>query len=252
MNTTPFIITGPARTGSTLLNVSLRQHPAVAMHGEVFGDGQKLHVYGLDNRVAAPLEQVLLDWRDRDGASFLRDVLLRGDGHDAVGLKFKYEELSNPRWEAVRTAIAEDSNVHIVRLRRENLFKRFVSQHKAVSVTGVFNIQGNKSLPEDPDVRIDPKEAEADFAQVRRWEATFEEEFRNHPVLDLTYETIAADPLASLHRVQEFLGLGVEDLPVRNRRLSRRPMADSVVNHDELAAHFVDTEFASFFEDADV
>ncbi|WP_157965344.1 sulfotransferase [Euzebya rosea] len=244
---TRFLITGFARTGSTLVNTSLRRHPDVAMHGEVFGDDEYLHLYGVDHRVNPPLDSVLRRWRDDRPISFLDDVVFAAGTHEAVGLKFKYEELTQPRWADVRARIVEDTSIKVVRLRRENLLARYLSEYKAVNVTGVFNVQGKGQLPPDPVVTLDGDALEEAFRRSVDWETHFEEEFEQHPVLDLTYEALTADVSTALRDIQSFLGVAPTSLSVTTRQLSRTPLHRSIRNFSALAERFAGTRWAGFF-----
>ena len=93
-----FMIACAARTGSTMLVRTLRSHPALLMHGEVWGE----HMVGLDGPLARECEadpaafEALQHARFEHPAACMRRFL-DAHGAQAVGFKLKFDELVRPQ-----------------------------------------------------------------------------------------------------------------------------------------------------------
>ena len=115
---TKYIIVCQARTGSTALASALTQHKNIAAHGEVFGGPNfPLNIYGVRNKLQPPVLDHLREFRDRDPIGFWEKVIVPETIHAAIGLKFKYEELTMPQWDRLVKHIGKDRSIHIISLK---------------------------------------------------------------------------------------------------------------------------------------
>jgi LPS sulfotransferase NodH len=242
-----FMITCPARTGSTMLTRCLRSHPETCTHGEVFSPEGPTHLDGLPADMHHPLDAAMVRLRDRDPVAFLHDVVFEAGDRKAVGFKFKYEELGLRPWRKVRTAIVKDRAVRIVHLTRENLLERFLSAYVAVNVTHVFNVARVADQPEPVLLRLSPEACAKDFEVTLRRQERAREMFSGHPILEVTYESLVSRRVETLALVEEFLGIEVCDLGPKTRKLRTSAMSEVIENYTELERHFAGTPYASFF-----
>src|SRR5438270_11690896 len=92
-----YMITCPARTGSTMLVHLLRSHPEICSHDEVFSStgtiGGMTGTYLIKCRVEADFVQYLSAEKDRDPIKFLYKIVLDLQGKKAFGFKLKHYEL---------------------------------------------------------------------------------------------------------------------------------------------------------------
>jgi LPS sulfotransferase NodH len=238
-----YLLTCPARTGSTLLSRYLQSHPNVCAHGEVLAPTGPLDFYGVNYRVDAPLEQLLLRRRDRDPVAFLREFVWQAGDRRAVGFKGKYEELLLPQYAAVLDEVRRDTAIRVLHLTRENLLERYLSQYLAIHVHGIY-----EERPKDTRVRLSPEECERDFRRTEERQASFRTMLRGHEILELSYEQLVDDPDATLARVQAFLGVEQRTLETTSIKLRTRPVPEVVENYGELVRHFRGTLYEAFFE----
>ena len=247
-----FIVTCPARTGSSMLTSLLQSHPDVCCHGEVFGwrvfEGFKGIDYKgpISTHRKPPIVDKLVQLRLSDPVSFLRDYVLFAGEYKAVGLKFKYEELSIEHYTAVRHWIRDTHDIRIVHLTRENLLKRYVSQVYATKITNVFNTW--QEMPPPPPITLSPEECEREFAHTERRQERYTKLLAKHDVLNLTYEELIADQEVKLAQIQTFLGLEPTELRTGMKKLNPDSLTDLLENYDELREHFSGTRFESFFD----
>ncbi|MGH2722693.1 MAG: hypothetical protein ACRDI0_00230 [Actinomycetota bacterium] len=243
-----YLLTCPARTGSTMLSRYLKSHPDVCAHGEVLAPSGPLDFYGVNYRVDPPLELVLLGRRDRDPVAFLWEFVWQAGGRRAVGFKGKYEELLLPQYAMVLEEISRDTDIRILHLTRDNLLERYLSQHLAVHVHGVYEAHLGDARPEQARVRLSPEECEEDFRRTEERQASFRAMLRKHEVLELSYEQLVGERKHTLARVQAFLGVQERELTTKSVRLRTRPVREVVENYEELAKRFRGTRYGVFFE----
>jgi hypothetical protein len=242
-----FLLTCPARTGSTMLNWFLRSHPDLCVHGEVLAPSGHMNLYGIDHRARSPLEGVLRTIRDRDPVVFLRDFVWQAGDRAGVGFKGKYEELLRPEYAGVLEYIRGETGIRILHLWRENLLERYLSQYLAVNVYGMYNVVQGGQPPSQKVVSLPPEDCEADFQRTERRRAKFRSLLGSHPVLELTYEDLLASQGPTLRAVQQFLGVEERTLETKTLRIRTRTLRATIKNYDELADAFRDTPYGRFF-----
>lgn len=226
-----------ARTGSTMLVRTLRSHPGLVMHGEVWGermvglDGPLARWCEAEPRACAALERGRFDDPQHAMARFLE-----AHGARAVGFKLKYDELVRPEWQAVRRLVEADRDLRIVFLHRRDLLRRYLSHQIVLRQTGVTNVPLGGALPEIAPFAVDIGDCLRDLAEIRRRTREFEAAFAAHRSMHMAYEDLATDPQAQCDRVFEFLGIGAAPVRVATERIVRAPAATLVVNYRELEA----------------
>ena len=249
---TRFVITCPGRTGSTLLATLLQGHPEVCCHGEVFGWRVFEGFLGIDyqgpisEQHKPPIVDKLVQLRLDDPVSYLRDFVLFPGGYKAVGLKFKYEELSIESYTTVRHWIRDNQDLKIVHLTRENLLKRYASEVIATKITKVFNTWYEPPPPTR--ITLSAEECEREFAHAEHQKDRYTKLFSKHEVLNLTYEELLADRDLKLAEVQAFLGVEPAEMKTRMKKLNPDSLAELLENYDELRHHFKGTRYEAFFE----
>lgn len=232
-----FMIACAARTGSTMLVRTLRSHPALLMHGEVWGE----RMVGLDGPLARDCEA------DPDAFAALERLrfaqpeqamrrLLDPHGARAVGFKLKFDELVRPEWAAVRRLVEADHGLRIVFLHRRDLLRRYLSHQVVLQQTGVTNVPAGGIPPAIAPFVVDIDDCLRDIAETRRRGREFEAAFAAHAALRVDYEDLAADPQAQCGRVFAFLGLQPAPVRVATERIVRAPPQALVRNHAELLA----------------
>jgi LPS sulfotransferase NodH len=224
-----------ARTGSTMLVRTLRSHPALIMHGEVWGG----RMVGLDGPLARECEADPVAFAALEAARFeapaetLRRFLDPQDAQ-AVGFKLKFDELVRPQWSGIRQLVEADADLRIVFLHRRDLLRRYLSHQVVLRQTGVTNVPAGGDVPEIAPFEVDVGDCLRDIAQTRARAAEFEAAFAGHPSLQVAYEDLAADPQTECERVFDFLGVAAVAVRVATERIVRAPPEVLVSNYREL------------------
>ena len=88
-----------------------------------------------------------------------------------------------------------------------------------------------------------------DFERQKKVIAQFNHRFRNHPILQVTYEDLCADYEQVTTKIQEFLGVPIVAVQPGTGRRNTPALGEFVTNYDELKDKFASTEWSSFFDD---
>ena len=232
-----FMIACAARTGSTMLVRTLRSHPELVVHGEVWGDG----MVGVDGPLgrdceAEPrLRDAVEAQRFRQPARALA-TFLDPHGAQSVGFKLKYDELVRPEWADIRRLVEADDALAIVFLHRHDLLRRYLSHQVVLRQTGVTVVAAGESPPMVAAFEVDIDDLLRDIAQTRQRTQEFEAAFAAHPLMHVAYEDLAASPQAQCDRVFEFLGVASALVRVATERIVRTPPEALVLNYAEVQA----------------
>jgi LPS sulfotransferase NodH len=246
-----FMITGPARSGSTMLVHLLRSHPDICSHDEVFSPDKVKGITGtyLQKIEADPgfLDQLTAD-RFCDPVKFLYNKVLDPQGKKIVGFKLKHDELVLPGYRTVRDEIVSNRKMRIIHLKRNNLLRRYLSHYIAANITRVTLAVGEQPIPELCPVRLDPVDCERNFEIVLAREAEFGALFASHPHFYISYEDIVSGHISTLNSLVDFLGVSRRALTTPTKKLGRDDLRGVIANYDELREYFAGSRFAKFFD----
>jgi LPS sulfotransferase NodH len=249
-----YLITCPARTGSTMLVHLLRSHPEICSHGELFTPNRITGITGTylqKSREQADFLDRLSRERNRDPIKFLYKIALDPQGRKVVGFKLKHDELVLPEFKALRDEIAGDVDFRIIHLRRENLLRRYLSWYVANHVTHTTLAVGSQTIPEAPSVRLDPVECQQDFERTLQRDAEFRKLFARHRCFSLSYEElVACDHQEKMAALLNFLGVSPRKLTTTTKKMGDNDLRRAIANFDELRSHFAGGPFSGFFENA--
>ena len=229
-----FMIACAARTGSTMLVRTLRTHPALLVHGEVWGD----RMVGVDGPLAglAPVDRDALEaLRFRTPAAAMARFA-EAHGAGAVGFKLKYDELVRPQWQEIRRMVEADTDLAIVFLHRRDLLRRYLSHQVVLRQTGVTVVVAGDAPPAVAPFAVAIDDLLRDIAETRRRTREFESAFAAHPSIHIAYEDLATDPQAQCDRVFDFLGVGTAPVRVATERIVRTPPETLVLNYGDVQA----------------
>ncbi len=249
-----YMITCPARSGSTMLVHLLRSHPEICSHSEVFTPNRITGITGTylkESREQPDFLERLSRERDRDPIRFLYKIVLDPQGKKVAGFKLKHDELVLPGFKALRTEITSNLDFRIIHLWRENLLRRFLSHcvvNRLAHTTLV--VEGQPMPAKPPPIRLDPLECQRDFETTLKRDAEFRELFARHRGFSLSYEEMVARDPKKIAALQDFLGVSPRELTTTTKKLSNDNLRTAIANFDELRSYFAGSPFSKFFEDA--
>jgi len=223
----PFIVLSRSRTGSNMLMSFLNSHPNVRMEGEALAELGSRSLQTVVDRLFAPPPFYV----------------------QAQGFKYFYYHPVDADPEAAKQVLAAIDGLHVLHMKRENLFHTLVS-HRMADLTDVWHVpNGTDAPPALPTITLDPDAVRAGFEETRRWERDGAEAFRTRPCLTVTYEALVAHREAEFRRLTTFLNLPPVAPKTRFRKQNNRSMRDTVENYEALKTAFSGTEWASFFDE---
>jgi LPS sulfotransferase NodH len=231
-NYTRFIIMTRSRTGSFMLVSFLDSHPNIISQGETFRTLETMTV---------------------------PEVLTRTFGRKprrikAVGFKiFYYHPLdADPAkvWDVLRAM----PGLHVIHLKRRNILRTLTSRKIAGQTDNWW-----QTTPHDPaanvelaarQVEFSKEELIEGFTETRNWEQDFDRRFANHPLIEVFYEELVANPEQQLQRLTKFLGLPTyNNYQTSYRRQNPESLVDLIRNYYALKQEFQNTPWSDFFEE---
>lgn len=245
-----YMITCPARSGSTMLVHLLRSHPEICSHSEVFTPDRITGITGTycqKSPEQAEFIERLSRERDRNPIKFLYKIVLDLQGKKVVGFKLKHDELVRPEFKVLRDEIANDFDFRVIHLRRENLLRRFLSHYVANHLTRITLAVADQPVPEVRPVKLDPLECERDFVTTLKRDKEFRELFSRHRSFSLSYEEMVARDPAKIAALLDFLGVSPRELTTTTKKLGNDDLCSSIINFDELRSYFEGSRFSKFF-----
>jgi LPS sulfotransferase NodH len=245
-----YMITCPARSGSTMLVQLLRSHPEICSHSEVFTPDRITGITGTycqKSREQAGFIERLSRERDRNPIKFLYKIVLDLQGKKVVGFKLKHDELVRPEYKVLRDEIVNDRDFRIIHLRRENLLRRYLSQYIVNRVTGVTLAVRGQTIPKLQPVTLDPRKCQKDFETVLAREKEFAELFAEHPGFSISYEEMIAPDSEKLQALLDFIGVPRRELTTTTQKLGNDDLRSAIINFDELRSYFEGSPFSKFF-----
>jgi len=261
---TKFIILCAARTGSTMLRHLVDSHPEVCCYGEIMAfertpDRWNSDEEPVDRNETAVVVSLKSAQRERrikrrwlmelyrDGPrQFLEEFGLYPPWAKAIGFKVKYDELILPDYAWLLEWLRNHREVSVIHLRRENRLKRFISQVTATKVYGVYSITSEEERPATAKLSLTLEECLEDFARTEAREHLFREYFKDHAMLETSYEAVVSNRDNIHGRMAEFLHVAPAVLTTPTLKINPDDVREMLENYDALAAALRDTPYDGF------
>lgn len=242
---TRFIILGRSRSGSNFLRGLLNAHPQIVAFGEIFQTPDEI-AWGLTGYGQSRYLRTL---HREDPVRFLESQVYRRFPRSvaAVGFKIFYYHAQHDGWRPVWRYLAEQKDLKVIHIRRENILRTHLSRKRAMLTDTWVNVTGEPMT--QPPVTLDYRECLEDFVTTRAWELRYDELFADHPKITVRYEDLDTDYAGEMARVQEFLGVSPQPVRPETYKQSNQPLSQAIANYAELRARFQGTEWESFFEE---
>lgn len=222
------VVITQARTGSTFLLSLLRCHPKIEFEGEVFRLLNGNSCKEIWNRIFAKR----LPWIKY------------------VGFKIFYYHPDDSDDNKVWNFIAEDEEVRIIHLKRNDLLRTYISKQLAFK-TGLWTSKKQKKhgKPLDKRIQIDVDHCLKELNQIKEWERSHSKEnFPNHHYFETSYETVTGDYQSTVNELFNFLALKPIRVKSELRRQNPEKIEDLITNYDELKSHLSNSGYAYLFE----
>ena len=248
--TTPFVVVGMPRSGSTLLLTGLTQHP------EIQGYGELLHWVRTERELVHTILQeegpIFFDECKDDAISFLRSHVFRlHEGKKAAGFKLfakKVECRGTARlFERLRDEV---SNLHVLHITRRNYLDAFISLQVAKQTRSWVQWVGSPPSATTPQpIRLDPQEALTYCREVADADRYFEGLFAGDRYMQIRYEDLCTAFGRVLSEAYRFLEVcPYEASPQTEKQIAQNSLS-LATNRDELFDAFGGSEFECFIRE---
>ncbi len=223
-----FVLLTCPRSGTHMLKSSLEANPHIVCLTEMFNPDYIEGKYDYNDHM--PAQRVLDQFIYCDYKPNIKAV---GFCHHRIGAKFG-------NWPRLLDILKEDKDIAIISLSRENLLRRYLS----VQLQQIKNLDKANLKP----MRFDPDKLLQDFERQARVINQFNHRFREHPIIQVTYEQMCNDYENTTTKLQEFLGVPLVAVKPGTGKRNNPPISDFVTNYKQLKNKFAKTEWASFFD----
>lgn len=241
-----FIILGRSRVGSNFLRSLLNSHSQVKIFGEIFRNSDAID-WDMDGYQTTPAQLKL--YQTEPVEFYERHVFHRQPKSTAaVGFKiFYYHAPENTVFSKIWPHMLAQTSLRVIHLKRRNILQTHLSRKRAVMTDSWVNTDGKKEKSQP--IMLDYDELLSDFEQTRRWENEFDTRFAQHPLFNLSYEDLSADPASVVSKLQAFLSLESQPLTAKTHKQSSMRLSAEIINFTELKKRFSGSPWESFFED---
>jgi LPS sulfotransferase NodH len=243
---TPFLVVGMPRTGSTLLQTTLGQHPDIRSYSELFHpvDQERMGPHA----IATPDGPVFYIPAAGDALDFLRQHVWIPGAPKAIGFKLFADYLKCEGTHRLFLRLRDAwPSLRVIHIARRNLLECWAS-HASAKATGRW-VDANGTMPKnDTLLHADPTVLSAFFhshdACNRFLRETFDVPGR---YMSVYYEDMVADFHGTAARLYRFLGVADRPVVMQTHKQRARRALDMIDNVDVLRTSFSGTPYGDFF-----
>lgn len=230
-----FLITGLARTGTTLLHTYLNSHPQIQSSGEhdmervrkeltCVGNQEKIIFPPYASHIRIGGAKILLPHEQNQSKLIILDEILQAE----PSLKIIFLTRENTlRW-LLSLQIAQKSN----QWSQTNFQKKSALRHKQIN------------LP----VHLLPSRLE----EISQLTEVYRQRFNRENTLEINYEPFSLNPQPFLRNIQDFLGVRPATLHTLLQKQNPEPLAELIKNYDAVEKVLQNTPYQKFLEDKPV
>jgi len=208
-----FIILARSRTGSTFLEKLLNDHPNIQCEGEL-----------LNNLSGRSPKNIINSFFSNKQTSTL-----------AAGYKIFYYHPNDSDSEEVWNLHLKLKNLKVIHLKRSNILRTVLSKQIA-SKTKQWSINNNsEKIPiEQKQIKLSIDESIEEFEKTRNWENDFDLKFKNHSLIEITYENLTSNTQKELEKVANFLKVKpFKTFKTSIKRQNTEPLEQIITNYQE-------------------
>jgi len=240
-----FIILGRSRSGTNFLRGLLNSHSQIVVLGELF-QSKKAIGWAYPGYLKSQRDLALFH---QEPVRFLESRVFKRFPRrvSAVGFKIFYYHAQDDLWKPVWNYLIEQKDLKVIHNKRRNILRTHLSR-KLAGMTDVWVNTGGDGK-DSRTVLIDYDECLKDFTQTRDWENTYDQLLGDHKKVEIFYEDLAADYVREMRRIQDFLGVDLEEVKPETFKQSHQSLSKAITNYYELKERFAGSPWESFFED---
>lgn len=243
-----YVILGMPRTGSTLLNTGLTQHPNICAFGELLHRDleQRRQVHNVKRNG----QTVYFDAASDDAITFLKEhVYDYASNFEAIGFKLFGEHVECPGTTRLFSRLlANIDQLKIIHIVRSNYLDVFVSRRMAERTKEWVRFSGTAPDPSFSAATIDadPERAVKFFETMLEFDKFIESLGKVAPYYRVDYEALTADYEGVMSSVYKFVGASNFKARAYTQRQIERPISQVVQNYENLRSRVAGTRWECF------
>jgi len=256
-----FIILGYQRTGTSVINEAIAQHPELKIAKEVLNarpteeiSGINIQnylqkIYNISSFALQPREHGFLD------SFFLRQDMLDEAPHDLSkfieimlseynGFKIIYDQIANTN--VVWSYLQQYKNLKVIHLIRRNYLEILISLHLSRQ-TNIWNTAKMHSFSFPPrKLTVNCQKLSMFFEHLEQQTEYFDKMFNNHDILHINYQSIFQWQ-ETMNRIQQFLEIPVRELSAKFIKMNHNHFY-WIENFDEVKNYFKNSKWNYMFK----
>jgi LPS sulfotransferase NodH len=223
-----FVVLGNARTGSNYLLDGLASSSSIQTYHEIFASHNREIGQDFDKIFS------MLFRKERRGVRL-------------VGFKLFYNHLTPEEWQR----FLEHREFKVIHLLRRNRLRTIISLDIAFKTRQWTRSANARPMrPEDRMVSLDPAKLIERIETIRDNESLARQRLSGWPVLELVYEDMVAEPLATFERIGAFLGVDdIDPSKIRIRRQNPEKLDRLVTNYADVRDALAGTPYAEYLNE---
>lgn len=241
---TKFIILSAPRCGTNYLSYLLHSHPNIVSSGELFNQDRMRSGLGKPRLERLPF---ITQIRDLFPIHFLKFAIFTHypEYVKAVGFKILYYQLETPKGYKIASYLRNSYDLKVIHLKRENFLDSLVSL-KLSRLSNVWSTFDGV-YPENVKINLNYDECVTHFTYLDKSYNKYNELFKNHSLLNLSYERLIQSTDAVTSKILTFLAVDSYKLTAPTKKLNTRPITEIVENFGQLKHKFSHTRWSQFF-----
>ncbi len=221
-----FVVITRSRTGSNLLISLLNDHEKIRGYGERF------------RRMLG-----------KTAISEYNNIFPKKSTASWIGFKLFYYHPLDSDDKTIWDLIKNDKDIKIIHLKRENLLRVYISRVIAGKSNNWLRRSKIKEKVESKRIIIDVDELIADIYRTNNFIQEANDLFKDHSVLNLTFEDLVKNKENTINKIFSFLNVAQISVQSPLKRQNSESIKDLVLNYEELKNKLGNTEFSHFIEE---
>jgi len=245
-----FIIFSPARSGSTVVGLSLFSHPEVLYFGELFNDHLDRRIEEASHKTCGRYVKIKSLYQFRyctfngDGYEYLSDFYSQDVPFKLIGFKLINHHLPLGRQDDVWNYLTEHTEIKIIYMQRENMLEKVCSR---IRMGKIGHVHIDKQIDAIPFMILE-NELEKEIKLLEMVHPAMHKILKSHQVFQVEYGQICSDFQGCMRGVFEFLGVS-SDIKMKPKltKIATLSPNEEILNYQELKTHFMETKYGKYF-----
>lgn len=222
-----FIVITRSRTGSNLLMSFLDSHPEIIAKGEVFNR--------LNEKTTESVWSKFFTKKPKE--------------IKYAGFKIFYYHPMDCENREVWNIIGNNKSIKLIHLTRKNILKTVISREIAAKTDVWTNKDKHRIDLKDKQISVSIEECMNEIQKTKEYEEKTRNDFKNHALMELTYEDLVENNQKLMNEVFRFLGVEATSVNSNYKKQNNEELRDLILNYSELSESLQNTKWVDYLND---